>query len=326
MASSLALDPRGRVVSRTNLVSNPQLGTNATDWAVGSYGPGGVGTAGRVNLSLTFGWWFQATWTTAPSDAGTSLLNFAVGKTPIVPGVAYSARVFGRVTWGGAQTAARIYWYNAAGVYLGGGPVGPTALHAASAGEWRTASGVAPAAAAFGRVDFIYVSGSLPTAGRSIAATGALVTAGTVLGNYMDGSTPAAGDFTYEWLGTAHASPSVEKITDPDTTSAAIFALGYEVSHPVRTIIHPVLDTATQPVTFRPAGPRSGRIQYLFSEWETCRRAEIIHTRPGYVILDDVDWPASPMRYVAQGDVVVRLDPDTRTRWILETGFQEVPA
>jgi len=111
---------------------------------------------------------------------------------------------------------------------------------------------------------------------------------------------------------------------DPADVATAVFAIGYEVTRQVRNIVHEVPNAVTPPVTFKEAGPRSGTIEYLFTDREQCRRAEVIHATLGYVILDDPDWPDSPMRYVPQDEVVTTLDPETRTRWLLSTGFTEV--
>lgn len=111
---------------------------------------------------------------------------------------------------------------------------------------------------------------------------------------------------------------------DPATTATAIFAIGYEVTRPARSVVHEVPNTLSPPVTFKEAGPRSGTIEYLFADREQCRRAEVIHAEASYIMLEDADWPDSPMRYVAQDEIVSTLDPETRTRWILSTGFTEV--
>jgi hypothetical protein len=164
------------------------------------------------------------------------------------------------------------------------------------------------------------LNGSAAATGNTIYWRDALLGSA---GTYFDGNTPPSGAHTYAWTGVADNSPSIEQTVDPDTVSAAILTVGYEVTRQVNTIVHDVPNAVVPPVTFKAAQSRSGTLQFLFSERETCRRAEIIHTRPGYITITDTDWPDGGMRYVAQGDVTSQLDPDTQVLWLLTTGFRE---
>lgn len=325
MVSSLALDPRGTVVARTNRVFNPILGAAATGWS-GGFGAPQAGTFARVQLNMTWAWWAQLTFTSASAGSGSSVI-YAASTTGVTPGSNYFARIFGWVNWAGAQTRAVIYWYSAANAVLGSAP-GVAAVHASGAAEWRTTVGTAPAGTAYARIDFQHSGGVGPsvTGTPKMAATAAFLIANNANTNYFDGGTGPAGDAVYSWSGTPNASSSIETISDPDTSSAAIFALGYEITRAQHTIIHDVPAASAPVVTLRPAGPRSGRISYLFSDYETARRAEVIHSRAGVIVLADPDWPAGGMRYVAQDDMRLTLDPDTRAKWVLDTGFLEVPA
>lgn len=306
MVTQLALSPRGLVTVRTNLVPNPMLRVDSSLWSFSGGAVRSTGLSlGPTSVSLA------RTASSVPIAQQTSGSYF-----PVTPGLPYAFSARGLVN-AGTDLNLDIQWYTAAPALIGGSA---RAISNATVPARWGAVAVAPAGAALGRLRTYIDSGPANT---SAAITGFMVEQATVLGEYFDGETPDAGGYTYDWTGTADGSPSVQQTTDPDTATAAILTVGYEVTRAVHTIVHEVPNAPLPPVTFKPAQLRSGTLQFLFAARETCRKAEIIHSRPGYITITDPDWPDGGMRYVAQGDVTTQLDPESRELWLLTTGFQE---
>lgn len=194
----------------TNLVSNPRLATAATDWSHLATGGGGV-SAGRAAVgSGVYAFGYRLLWTAVQSTPsyGTTIFNYASGKTPVTPGSSYFGRIAGSVTWSGALTRAAISWYNSGGTLIST-TGGNASVH--SGLSWRTVTGVAPAGAAFARIEFAHVGGTFPPNSAQMYATAALVVNSTVPVSYFDGS-GATGDIgaVFGWTGTANASPSTK--------------------------------------------------------------------------------------------------------------------
>lgn len=123
-----------------------------------------------------------------------------------------------------------------------------------------------------------------------------------------------------------------ETVTDPDTWAFAEMVVSFESERQARTIVHdtPGADAAAeagwgdvQVVTLRPAGPRAGTLEMIFTNATDARRAEVIHSRPGRIFLNDPDWFDGVFSYVAQGNIRLTRT-DSRRAWLLTTGFSEL--
>lgn len=226
---------------RRQEVVNPQLGTNATDWNVG-YGPGGAGTVARVNLALTFAWWYQATFTTAPTAVGAAIFNYsntAGRRTLVTPGRSYAARIAGHVTWSGALTRCVIYWYDGSGTIISA-TAGAASAHTVNTMQTRFALGVAPPGAVTARVDFQHQGGTLPSIGSKIAATAANIEASpTIATGYGDGT--QAG---WAWDGTAHASASMFVPTSQSNAAVAADAMPWQPGQTGWAYVAPLVQAA----------------------------------------------------------------------------------
>lgn len=288
MASTLALTPRG--IAGVELHPNPNPGLDNTGYGVVSSGSGNAFTASTLHSGgpSGTGYW-RVVGSGTNSTVATVQLGLAIDVAP--------AQVVRERLWVRASAACDVYpvlrrFAGAGGTGSNLGVDGTTVTLVAN--TWTP-------------LDFEY---TVPSGVASIRCECRMPAASVVNGR--------AFDFDELSLVRVTADP------DPDTASAAIFALGIKLEWEQRTIVHDVPGADPAPVTVRPAGPMKGTIRYLFAERETCRRAEIIHSRPGIITLTDTDWPGGGMDYVAQGELISELDPDTRRRWVLETGFTEV--
>lgn len=100
--------------------------------------------------------------------------------------------------------------------------------------------------------------------------------------------------------------------------------LGYAVSRKSANMIHTIIGRSDPDVTLKPAGLRTGKLEFFFLTLADALTADTIHKAEGTVALADTDLPALNMSYVTSGDIELELDDDTRKRWIVRVDFQEV--
>lgn len=100
---------------------------------------------------------------------------------------------------------------------------------------------------------------------------------------------------------------------------------GWRASREARTIVHTILGRAAPDVTFRPAGIRSGSLTCVFSVEADAAAAADVFAIPQVLTLTDADRPHLAMSFVvADGDIDVSLDDETRDVWIVTVPFREV--
>ncbi|MGP6170628.1 hypothetical protein ACTU6V_05405 [Microbacterium sp. A204] len=99
---------------------------------------------------------------------------------------------------------------------------------------------------------------------------------------------------------------------------------GYQASRTPGTIMHPILGREGDDVTFRPAALRKGTLTLVFAVEADAHAAVTVLVTPQVFILDDPDVSISMLFVVADGDIVVSLDDETRIVWIVEAPFREV--
>lgn len=113
-------------------------------------------------------------------------------------------------------------------------------------------------------------------------------------------------------------------ISDGTTTITPTLVLGYEASTESRNVFHQIIDRAAPDVSLSPDSLRNGRLQMFFDERTAAWEAHALHTQSAVFTLVDGDVPEANMSYVREGGMSITLDPQTRVRWLLNVGFQEV--
>lgn len=116
--------------------------------------------------------------------------------------------------------------------------------------------------------------------------------------------------------------PNGSRIPDPATFSNPDMVTEFRTTRAVRSIVHDVPAAAEPPASLRSAGPRTGRLTYLFTSAEEAARAEHIHTLPGVVQLIDPEIPGRVLWYVAQGRIEVELT-EVGEGFVLKVEFHE---
>lgn len=115
-------------------------------------------------------------------------------------------------------------------------------------------------------------------------------------------------------------------ITKDATTITPQLVLGYRAESQARNVLHDILGRADADVSLREETLRAGTLSMLFLTKADAFAAYAFHTAGGTFSLADADVPEANMAFVRQGAMSIELDPQTRNRWVLEVGFQEVLA
>jgi len=268
------------------------------------------------------------------------------GVTPPVPhplGIATSAEARNSGTGGGSDIASL---YNVDGLGNTGTPermIGIWVLVTEPGYRVRAAAGVLTgelpvntwtwvqslvpiAAGAFSVLYVTKITGSASTTARAYL-TGSMAAAGIgPVGNYFDGGTPPAGDYTYAWLGAVNASASVERLTSPILVVPELVD-GYEAAREVRNVVHPVLNRSNPDVALRQPGLRAGRFRCLFPAQEDALDAYARLSVPQVFTIADPDVEAVDMSFVVgpEGEsLTIGLDDATRSVWWVTVPFVEV--
>lgn len=106
------------------------------------------------------------------------------------------------------------------------------------------------------------------------------------------------------------------------TVSPAL-VLGYQTSTESQNIVHDLIGGGIAVTLVRPR-PRSGRLELLFLQEADGFLALKAHARETTFSLSDTDRPEVGMDYVTEGAIDLSLDEQTRKRWVLSVGYQEV--
>lgn len=216
-----------RVLLRTNLVTTPSfegasslttvrenLATRPTAATAVAFVPSGVGTSATASRVTTGGEivpsFDRLTFPAGVAPAGgTDMFAAAdVNRPLIAAGETVTASVYVRSSIA-QQVRAQIQWLTTLTSGNAGQSSGPSVTLVPNTWTRISVTGVAPAGGAYARLD-------ADTGGQTIAwPEGATVDVQALLVEklgavlpYFDGSTAAAGDFTYSWAGTANASIS----------------------------------------------------------------------------------------------------------------------
>lgn len=99
---------------------------------------------------------------------------------------------------------------------------------------------------------------------------------------------------------------------------------GYSAARSPRTIMHPILGRDADDVTLRPASLRRGTLSLVFALEEDARAAVTVLNTPQVLTLADPDVSIGMTFVVAEEDVVLELDDETRDVWLVQTPFREV--
>lgn len=106
------------------------------------------------------------------------------------------------------------------------------------------------------------------------------------------------------------------------TTTPALI-LGYDTSSQSRNRVFDTLDGGIL-VAVYPTRPRAGTLRLFYLEETAAATARDLHTREATFTLASTERPSINMAYAVFGAVRLELDPETRDRWTVEVGYQEI--
>lgn len=108
------------------------------------------------------------------------------------------------------------------------------------------------------------------------------------------------------------------------TTVAPVLVDGWAQARGSRNIAHDLIGGGVE-ITHTPPRPRAGTIRAVFRDEQTALQAEQLHVTAPYIDLASDDREIANGRYVvAEGDIGLELDDQTRDLWLLTVAFIEV--
>ena len=99
--------------------------------------------------------------------------------------------------------------------------------------------------------------------------------------------------------------------------------LGYSWDTEYKNLSHEIIGSSFPAITFRPAGPRTGTLNYFCLTEDDAQQLSTLHKDVGLFSISDDAVPSAAMTYVPMGTGNVVQD-ETRTRWTVSVGFKEV--
>lgn len=118
-------------------------------------------------------------------------------------------------------------------------------------------------------------------------------------------------------------SATIAATNGAGTTSPLTILSPWESRRISRNVVHNLTggDIAVSLVTPQ---PRSGTMDLLYPDEAAAFACEELHRQESAFTLTETDRPHLSMTYVVDGDVGIRLDPDTLTLFIVSISYQEV--
>lgn len=112
-------------------------------------------------------------------------------------------------------------------------------------------------------------------------------------------------------------------ITAPTGTYTPALVRNYRASQRMGTVVHDLL-TGNVDLTLRPAGPRTGSMELLFTDEPTAHACRAAHAAAVLLTFASPEAPAAAMTYTAVDTVELAEDPEIDGHWWLTVSFQEV--
>ena len=117
--------------------------------------------------------------------------------------------------------------------------------------------------------------------------------------------------------------PTTITAVSTEATTSPELVLGYQTSRESRNIVHDLISGRIA-VTMVGPRPRAGVLELFYLTENDAFDAMNLHATESMFTLYDSDRPAVNMTYVIDGSVELELDDETRDRWVVSVGYQEV--
>ena len=203
--------PAGATTTRTNLITNPSLETNTTNYV----GASGSTIARSTDFAYAGSYSLQVT-VTAGGGTNRGLRINTVSRISVNPSLSYTFSIYGRNVNAVGTYAALVRYYDASGTFISTN-IGTSSIIPSSWTRYHVT--FTPPANAV-TADFSFISTNVESTGAVFYADAALLEQSATLGDYFSGSTPNINTGgvtkTYAWSGTSDASTSTEVSTSAE--------------------------------------------------------------------------------------------------------------
>lgn len=100
---------------------------------------------------------------------------------------------------------------------------------------------------------------------------------------------------------------------------------GYSARRTANTVVHDILNRSNPDVSLRAFGLRSGALTLVFADQTTALDAYAVLSVPQVLSIMDPDVESIGMSFVvADGDLEIALDEETRSVYVVTVPFREV--
>jgi hypothetical protein len=197
--------PAGAATTRTNLITNPSLETNTTNYVAAA----ACAIARSTDFAYAGSYSLQVT-VTGVGGTNRGLRINTVTRISVNPALSYTFSIYGRNVNAVGTYAALVRYYDASGTFISV-TNGTSAIIPSSWTRYHVT--FTPPANAV-TADFGFLSTNVESTGAVFYADAAMLEQSSSLGEYFSGATPnvSSGGMTktYAWSGTANASTSTE--------------------------------------------------------------------------------------------------------------------
>lgn len=115
-------------------------------------------------------------------------------------------------------------------------------------------------------------------------------------------------------------------ITLGERTVTPELVLGYQTQRAAPTLTHTIIGRGDPDVTLKPVGLRTGTLDLFLLTEDDAARAQAVLSEVGVFTYTDDALPSTAMRFVVKGALGIRLDDQTRRRWVVSVQYAEVAA
>lgn len=112
-------------------------------------------------------------------------------------------------------------------------------------------------------------------------------------------------------------------LDDSGAYSEPVMILGYETYQESQNKIHDLIGGGIAVTLVKPR-PRKGTLDFFFLNEETATDCLQLHGRESTFMISDEDRAIVTMYYVVSGSISMKLDEETRNRWVVSIDYQEV--
>lgn len=113
-------------------------------------------------------------------------------------------------------------------------------------------------------------------------------------------------------------------ITDGTTTVTPDAVIAYQSDQAAGNVLHPIIGSASDAVTLRPAGLRSGRMETVCASLAVAQSLRALVGSAARLTFADTTSASLGMTFVLAGRMSLQLEPQSGAAWLVSFDYQEI--